>query len=128
MSHKMDNQQWWIQDFEKVGGMNYGCLLSLRTHIYIITKTTRWEVVKTSDSPKRPFFVFPHSSEHFHPNHRQPYIFLHILHIISFFNLFSLRPHPPLYQKGEGMLVHTYSYSYSFFCWDTPTSGPKGGA
>ena len=33
--------------------------LSLRPHIYnIITKTTRWEVVKNRASPKRPFFLF----------------------------------------------------------------------
>ena len=33
--------------------------LSLRPHIYnIITKTTRWEVVKNRASPKRPFFFF----------------------------------------------------------------------
>ena len=37
------------------GGVDPG--LSLRPHTYnIITKTTRWEVVKNRASPKRPFF------------------------------------------------------------------------
>ena len=41
------------------GGINNGCLFSLRPHIYnIIIKTTRCEVVKNSASPKRPFFGF----------------------------------------------------------------------
>ena len=39
-----------------VGHKNNGCLLSLRAHVYIITKTTRWVVVKNSASPKRPYF------------------------------------------------------------------------
>ena len=42
--------------FTKEGGIKYECLLSLRPHIYIITKISRWEVVKNSASPKRPFF------------------------------------------------------------------------
>ena len=58
---------WGLQSvvdpgFTKGGGggaYNNGCLLSLRPHIYnIITKTTGWEVVKNSASPKRPFFFF----------------------------------------------------------------------
>ena len=38
------------------GGHKILDLLSLLPHIYKINKTTRWEVVKNSASPKRPFF------------------------------------------------------------------------
>ena len=38
------------------GGHKMLDLLSLLPHIYKINKTTRWEVVKNSASPKRPFF------------------------------------------------------------------------
>ena len=50
--------QWWIQDLQKGGGgLKILDLLSLLPHIYKINKTTRWEVVKNSASPKRPFFI-----------------------------------------------------------------------
>ena len=94
-------------------------MLSLRTHIYIITKTTRWEVVKYCASPKRPF-VSCHFS-HFQNFQSKSWA------NISLFHFFSLRPHPALIQKGGwrggGHALHAYSFSY----WDTPTSGPKGG-
>ena len=68
-----------------------------------------------------PFLPF---SDHFQSNHGQTYIFLHIL---IYFNFFSLRPHPPLIQKakrgGGGHALLAYSFSY----WDTPTSAQKGG-
>ena len=45
--------------YKREGAKNNGCLLSLRPLIYnIITKTTRWEVVKIGASPKRLFFFF----------------------------------------------------------------------
>ena len=52
--------QWWIQDLQKGGGHKILDLLSLLPHIYKINKTTRWEVVKNSASPKRPFFFRLH--------------------------------------------------------------------
>ena len=79
-------------------------IMDLRTHIYIITKTTRWEVVKNSASPKRHFFVvFPQSSEHFHS---RSYANIHSFYTClathtSFFHFFSLRPHPPLFHVPE---------------------------
>ena len=50
--------QWWIQDLQKGGGHKILDLLSLLPHIYKLNKTKTWEVVKTSASPKRPFFFF----------------------------------------------------------------------
>ena len=53
---------WGLQSvvgpgFTKVGGhkIKDACCLYDHTFINIITKTTRWEVVKNSASPKRPF-------------------------------------------------------------------------
>ena len=96
------------------------------THLYI-TKTTRWEVVKNSASPKRPFFCdfvsfFPFS-EHFHS---KSYISTFFLTHTYLFHFFSLQPHPPLIQNGGGGGGHTL-HAYSFSYWGTPTSGPKGG-
>ena len=113
--------------FTKGGGHKIRDLLSLLPHIYKINKTTRWEVVKNSASPKRPFFfrlrvIFPifiafpvqivKQNIPFHP------FFGH--NFLCF--IVYLRPHPPLIQKG-GHTLHAYSFSY----WDTPTSHQKGG-
>ena len=44
---------WGLQS---VGGYKIMDACCLYDHTFIITKTTRWEVVKNSASPKRPFF------------------------------------------------------------------------
>ena len=68
-----------------------------------ITKTSKWEVVKNSASPKRPFFIF-------WPQ-------------ISLFHLFLNSTPTSNPKRGGGHTLHAYSFSY----WDTPTSGQKGG-
>ena len=70
--------------FSKVGGIKILDACCLQEHIYIITKTTRWEVVKN-----RPFFwsfmpFFPFS-EHFQS---KSWANIHFLCIILYF--FSL--------------------------------------
>ena len=65
-------------------------------------QTTRWELVKNSVSPKRPFFcvfraILP-IFRHFHSKSWatiQPYIFY------TYFFL-SFKTHPPLFQRGGG--------------------------
>ena len=76
--------------------------MSLRPHICILTKTTRWEVVENSASPKRPFFFISCHFSHFQsissPNPRQTY------------------------------LSYIFLPQISLFLKTTPTSNPKGGA
>ena len=83
-------------------------LLSFRTHIFIITKTARWEVVKISASPKDLFvffwfWVFHVFSRSFPIRNMTLHTFFHIHTYIFPFPFFSLRPHPPLIQiRGGG--------------------------
>ena len=71
--------------FTKEEGIKYECLLSLRPHIYIITKTktTRWEVVKIVLLQKDLFFfflrlhvIFPVQNLHKYTLHAYIFIFL----------------------------------------------------
>ena len=59
-----------------------------------ITKTSRWEVVKHSASPNRPFFFFffwtlchfSHFASIFSPNHNHTYLFIHFLALHIYFS------------------------------------------
>ena len=83
-------------------------LLSLLPHIYKINKTTRWEVVENSASPKRVQIINKTFFGH---------------NFLCF--IFYLRPHPPLIQKGGG---GTHSTCIIFiFLWTRPHLTKKGG-
>ena len=97
--------------------------MSLQTFIYLPKpQDGRWSkiVLLQKDGISCHFSYFQSISS---PNPRQTYFSYIFLPQISLFHGFSLRPHPPLIQKGGGHTLHAYSFSY----WDTPTSGPKGG-
>ena len=93
--------QWWIQDLQKGGGGGGGGhkimdLLSLHPHIYKITKTTKWEVVKNCASPKRP--LLGGTSCHFSHFKTIPLQIIHKHNLLIHFwpqFIFSLRQHPP---------------------------------
>ena len=80
----------------------------------IITKTTRWEVVKQSASPKRPFFLFCvifSSIFGAFPVQilgKHSYLSYISLTQICLFHFFSLRPSPPLIQRGGTLYIHIH--------------------
>ena len=81
---------WWIQDFLRVGGGNTGCLGGQKIlDACCLWRTQRWEVVKSSASPKRPFL-------------RKTGYILHL-------HLFSFRPHLFLIQRG-GQTIHHINF------------------
>ena len=86
--------------------------MSLRPHIctLYLTKTTRWEVVKNSASPKRPFFF------------NFFFISCHFSHFQSFSS-----PNPRQTYLSYNFFATNFSISFLFLK-TTPTSNPKGGA
>ena len=114
--------------FSKGGGINNGCLLSLRTHIYHHQKPkgVRWS--RNSASP----FIFlmiraispflsrtTHIRCHFQSSTKAKTRYMSIFLHISFLFLKTT----PTSNPNGGHTIHACSFSYGA----TPNSGPKGG-